>query len=375
MEILYEVWLHSVASFEPDAAAKIAPLFEKQVNAFNSGDMDKKLLDEIGIAGEFSKRMSDPDVFQQARDVIKYCSDNGIRIVTMDSPEYPKALKHINLPPRILFVKGAQLSKENEIGVSVVGCRRCTEHGKSFARLVGQSLGRSNITVVSGLAEGIDGQAHMGALDAGGKTVAVLAGSVDEIYPPCHQRLYREILESGGTIVSERPPKTPVKKYFYQQRNRIIIGMSLGTVVVEGAAEGGTSISARLALEENKDIFAVPGSPMLWQSKLPNLLIDEGATVVHNADVPADNYIERYPGIVSKKEVKEETEPDGLSKHIISEDERIIKFLEENGGIATADKIAENCKISINVLSGRLTILCIKGRLRQESGGRYILVK
>ena len=374
MDLLYELWLHLAADFEPEVAAKAAPIFERSTNSFTSGEMDKKFLRDLGVAGEFQKRFSDPEVFSEAKGIIKYCKDNEIRIVTMDMEEYPETLKHINLPPRLLFVKGAPLNEGSGVAVSVVGCRKPTDHGKSFARLIGKSLGAAGITVVSGMAEGIDGQAHMGALDAGGKTIAVLAGSVDEIYPKCHQRLYRDILENGGSVVSERPPKTPVKPYFYQQRNRIIVGMTSGTVIVEGKILGGTAITARLALEENKDIFAVPQSPMLWQAELPNKLIEEGAIIVTNKDVPKNTYKERFPKLDFKSET-EKKEPLVSETKIVSEDARIIEFLKENGGIATAEQIAENLKIRINVLSGRLTILCIKGKLRQESGNRYILVE
>lgn len=374
MELLYEVWLHSIATFEPEVAAKLAPIFERSTNTFTSGDVDKKLVKEIGLSGEFANRMSDAEVFKEAKEIIKYCRDNGIRIITTDSPEYPQSLKHINLPPRILFAKGAEIKRKNEIGVAVVGCRKPTDHGKTFARMIGKSLGQSNITVVSGLAEGIDTEAHWGALDAGAKTVAVLAGSVDEVYPKSNERLYHRILENGGTIVSERPPRTFVKRYFYQQRNRIIIGMASGTVVVEGKIDGGTAISARLALDENKDIFAVPGNPVLWQSELPNKLISEGAEMVIKADVVAQAYKERYPDLLVSKEVHKPLPENNKPERILSEDEKILEFLSENGRIATAEEIAENCKISINVLSGRLTILCIKGKLRQESGNRYVLI-
>ena len=374
MELLYEVWLHSIATFEPEVVAKLAPIFERSTNTFTSGDMDRKLVKEIGLSGEFANRMSDAEVFKEAKEIIKYCRDNGIRIITTDSPEYPQSLKHINLPPRILFAKGAEIKWKNEIGVAVVGCRKPTEHGKTFARMIGKSLGQNNITVVSGLAEGIDTEAHWGALDAEARTVAVLAGSVDEVYPKSNERLYHRILENGGTIVSERPPKTPVKPYFYQQRNRIIIGMASGTVVVEGKKDGGTAISARLALEENKDIFAVPGNPVLWQSELPNKLISEGAEIVFNENVVAQAYKERYPDLVAERKPQKPLKKNSKPEKMLSEDEKILEFLRESGRIATAEEIAENCKISINVLSGRLTILCIKGKLRQESGNRYVLV-
>ncbi|MDO4744543.1 MAG: DNA-processing protein DprA [Clostridia bacterium] len=373
MELLYEVWLHTICKFEPDVATKIAPLFEQKTQKFTSGDIDRRLLENIGVSGEFAKRISEPEFFKEASDIIDYCNDNGIRIITMESEEYPERLKNINLPPRILFAKGAKLCLDNEVGVSVVGCRKPTDHGKSFARLLGKSMAANNITVISGMAEGIDGQAHLGALDAGGKTIAVLAGSVDHVYPACHEKLYREILQNGGTVLSERPPGTPVQKYFYQQRNRIIIGLSQGTVIVEGKEASGTSITARLALEENNDIFAVPGSPMLWQSGLPNRLISEGAIVVNTSDVPVCYYRDIYPERVLKRESG--NQPAGKPEKLITEDERILEFLKDNGGISNIEKIAESLGLSVGVLSGRLTILCIKGKLRQESGNRYVLTE
>jgi DNA processing protein len=373
MDILYEVWLHTVAKFEPDVAAKMLPVFERERHTFTSGEMDEKLLRDIGVSGEFSKRLSMPEMFNEAKELIEYCQDNNIRIITQESEEYPESLKHINLPPRILFAKGAKLWADNRIGVSVVGSRKPTDHGKSFARLIGESLAKNNIAVISGMAEGIDGQAHIGALKAGGYTVAVLAGSVDEVYPRCHERLYREILEGGGTIISERPPKTLTKPYFYQQRNRIIVGLSQGTVIVEGELRSGTSITSNLALEENRDIFAVPSNPMIAQGELPNQLIYDGAVMVHNADVPAKFYKEQYPALVVERKIENTAE--SISQNLLSDDEKILKYLRENGGIAGAEEISENCNIGINVLNGRLTVLCIKGKLRQESGNRYVLAR
>ncbi len=372
MELLNEVWLHTVSKFEPDIASKLAPIFELPNKSFASSSRETRLIRDIGLSGEFAGRLSDPEFFKEAQNIIEYCAKNDIRIITQESMEYPEALRNIDLPPRLLFAKGAALNIENEVAVAVVGCRRPTEHGKSFARLLGKAMGESGITVISGMAEGIDGEAHKGALAADGKTIAVLAGSVDHIYPQCHDRLYREILHSGGTILSERPPGTPVHKYFYQQRNRIITGLSQGTVFVEGKEASGTAITARLALDENRDIFAVPGSPMLWQSTLPNRLISEGAIIVNSADVPVRYYKELYPDMVKQK-----TKPPvaNTPQKMLTEDEKILGFLRDNGGIANIEQIAEGVGIMPNILSGRLTILCIKNKLRQESGNRYILTE
>ncbi len=372
MELLYEVWLHTVSKFEPDIASKLVPLFDTNSNSFTSSSRENKLIRDLELSGEFEKRLSAPEFFKEAQYIIEYCKENDIRIITQDSDEYPESLRNIDLPPRILFAKGAALNIDNEVAVSVVGCRKPTEHGKSFSYLLGKTMGENSITVVSGMAEGIDGEAHKGTLAAGGKTVAVLAGSVDHIYPKSHDRLYREILSNGGTILSERPPKTPVRKYFYQQRNRIITGLTCGTVIVEGKESSGTSITARLALDENRDIFAVPGTPMLWQSALPNRLISEGAIIVNTADVPVLYYKQQYPDmIVQKAQPISAPSPQKL----LTEDEKIIAFLRDNGGIANIEQIADGVGVLPNILSGRLTILCIKNKLRQESGNRYVLTE
>ncbi len=373
MGILHEVWLHVIAKFEPDTVEKLVTFFERDVHGFNSAVKDEAVMRQIGLSGEFASRISEPEYLKEAKAIMDYCEKSGIRIVTEESDEYPEILKHVNIPPRLLFVKGAKLNLDNEVAISVVGTRKPTDHGKTFARKLGRTMAENGITVISGMAEGIDGQAHAGAIEGGGKTVAVLAGSVDVIYPKCHAKLYREILASGGTIVSERPPGTPTKRYFYQQRNRIVTGLSQGTVFVEGKEASGTSMTARIALENNKDIFAVPGSPMQWQAELPNRLIGEGAVIVNNEMVPVEYYRDMYPErITKKKEVL--TKPTGTVK-LASEDEKILNYLRDTGGIAQLEDIAENCKIPVNVLVGRLTILSIKGKIRQESGNRYVLTE
>lgn len=373
MELLHEVWIHALSDFEPETAAKVAILFERKATSFKSADKEEKLMEDIGLSGEFSQRFSESEFLKKAKGIIEYCKSNGIRIITKDSEEYPESLREINLPPRLLFLKGAQLKAKDDVKVSVVGCRKPTDHGKSFARLISREMAKSGITVVSGMAEGIDGQAHLGALDEGGKTIAVLAGSVDEVYPRCHDRLYRQILENGGTIISERPPGTVTQKYFYRQRNRIIIGLSKGAVIVEGKEQSGTSITANLALEENRDVFAVPGSPMLWQSELPNRMISEGAIVVNNAKTISEYYSEAVPEVIFER--KEDLKKVPLGKNASTDDERILEYLRDNGGISGIEELSEALNMGLSVLTGRLTILCIKGKLRQEAGNRYVLTE
>lgn len=370
MEVLYEMWLHCACGFEPDIAAKAAPLFENTEEGFASDTVDAALLKELGISDVVADKIRDPEAFIRAREIIEYCDKNDIRILTRESGEYPDCLKQIDLPPRILFAKGLPLDECIGLGVAIVGTRKPTDYGKTSAKAIGKSLAESGITVVGGMAEGIDTEGHRGALAGGGKTVAVLAGSVDNIYPRSNDKLYYEILKRG-TVVSERPPGCSVRGYFYTQRNRIIVGLSRGVVVVEGELTGGTAITADWCVRCNRDMFAVPGSPAYRQSSLPNSLIADGATIVGSFDVPSVYYGEQLPELVKPKAENAESvkTPTGLS-----EDEKTIyRYLDECGGIASNEQIMEGCGLPQKKLNVHLTMLCIKGIIRQESGNRYIL--
>lgn len=373
MEILYELWLHTMCDFEPETVEKAVVLFENQGKRLSSNMADRFKLKNAGVSPKIADRIGDVEYFKKAQDILDYCNNNDIRIIEQSSEEYPEALKHINSPPRILFAKGKRINLNSNLCVSVVGSRKPTPQGKAVAREIGKSLGAEGIVVVSGMAEGIDTEAHRGAIDAGGTTVAVLAGSVDTIYPKCNQRLYYEILECG-TVISERPPGTVVKPYFYQQRNRIVVGMSQGIVVVEGEIQSGTAITARLAAENGRDVFAVPGNPMVKMAELPNSLICEGAMIVDKIHRPLEYYKETKTEYFEKflpSKQEEVKRFEGFSE----EDKAILNFIVDCGGIANAEEITEALGISPSAMNTRLTVLCIRGVLRQESGNRYIVVK
>ncbi len=373
MEILYELWLHAMCDFEPETVEKAVVLFENKGRRFSSGMADRFKLSGTGLSPKFADRIGEAEYFKQAQDILDYCRNNDIRIIEWDSEEYPQSLRYINSPPRILFAKGKRIDLNNNLCVSVVGSRKPTPQGKAVAREISNSLAYDGIVVVSGMAEGIDAEAHRGAIDAGGKTVAVLAGSVDTIYPKCNEKLYYEILKCG-TVISERPPGTVVKPYFYQQRNRIVVGLSQGTVVVEGEIKSGTAITARLAVENGRDVFAVPGNPMVKMAELPNNLISEGAMIVDRIQRPLEYYKETKTEYFENNLAPKQEEVkrfEGFS----DEDRAILEFIAECGGVADAEKITEALGIAANVMNTRLTVLCIRGVLRQESGNRFIVVK
>ncbi|MBE7032106.1 MAG: DNA-processing protein DprA [Ruminococcaceae bacterium] len=372
MELLYEIWLHTICDFDPGLVAKIVPRFERRRLGFSSPELDMLELREIGVPEKLANRIGEPEYFKKATDIIEYCRDNGIRIVTQRSEEYPNLLLNTGIAPRLFFAKGRKLELNDAVSVSVSGSRKPSDQGKVIARGIGRSLAENGIVTVSGMAEGIDAEAHWGAIEGGGITIAVLAGGVDVIYPLCNRKLYYEIIKHG-TVISERPPGTVGKGYFYQQRNRLVVGLGLGTVFVEGEIKSGTSMTARLALDNNRDIFAVPGNPMNPHAGLPNQLIAEGAIVVNDTNVPAEYYRAQNPELF--KAVPRIPEPEEPQKAVLTEEDKIIKYLKEKGDAIALDEISEALGIAVSALSGKLTVLAIKGSIRQESGNRYIIAK
>jgi DNA processing protein len=202
-------------------------------------------------------------------------SANAIRVVTWEEDEYPRRLKEINQSPPVLFIKGS-INVEDDWAVAVVGTRRVTPYGRQVADELGRFLAQNGVTVISGLARGVDAIAHHAALEAGGRTIAVLGSGVDVIYPPEHRKLATEIIQQGA-LVSDYPVGTQPDGVNFPPRNRIISGLSLATVVVEAGEKSGALITAEFAVDQGKDVFAVPGSILNAQSEGTNRLIEQGA--------------------------------------------------------------------------------------------------
>ncbi len=203
-----------------------------------------------------------------------------MRTLTHSSPEYPDLLREISSPPKQLFVTG-ELS--DRPAIAIVGSRRATDYGRAITYQLAIELARAGLTIVSGLALGIDSVAHQAAVEAGGHTVAVMAGGLDEVYPSSNRSLAKAIQSSGGALVSEYAPGTPPFKQNFVARNRIIAGLSLATVVTEAPATSGALITANFALEQNRLVLAVPGNITSPSSAGPNNLIRSGAQAITSA--------------------------------------------------------------------------------------------
>lgn len=213
---------------------------------------------------------------------IALCREHGIDVLTESNPAYPRPLREIHDPPGVLFVRG-QMKPNDALAVGIVGTRHGTHYGLRQAERLASGLARAGLTIVSGLARGIDAAAHRGALAVGGRTIAVLASGVMNIYPPEHDKLADEVAAQGA-LVSESPPHSQPMAGAFPQRNRIISGLSLGVIVVEAADRSGALITARHAMEQGREVFAVPGNVDTRASSGCHKLIRDGARLVESAD-------------------------------------------------------------------------------------------
>jgi DNA processing protein len=219
---------------------------------------------------------------RRAEEERRHCAVRGVSLVGRDEPAYPSDLRQIFDPPPVLYVRGRLQAPEGAVSVAIVGSRAATASGRALARGMGRDLAAAGITIVSGLARGIDTAAHRGALDAGGRTVAVLGSGLDRLYPPENEALAAAIAERGA-LVSEFPLGTTPYPANFPRRNRVIAGWSRAVVVVEAAERSGALVTARAALEEGREVLAVPGHPSQPTSAGCNQLIRDGAALVRGA--------------------------------------------------------------------------------------------
>ncbi len=285
-----------------------------------------------------------------------------INYLTINDDSYPIILKNIYLPPPVLYYYGEIQEISFESSISIVGSRSASYYGLKMSEKIALELASLGITVVSGMARGVDSMAHVGAIKGGGKTVAVLGNGVDIVYPKENKNLYKEIMENG-LVLSEYPPGTQPLPYNFPRRNRIISGLSMGIVVVEAAAKSGSLITAKYALEQGREVYALPGNVNNRNSTGTNLLIKDGAKLVTSCKDILDDV---FPMFSFKKEESKPHEEINLSK----EESEIIKYIKM--GYWDADKLCQKLNLPIHQIQNTLTMLEIKGRIAIYKGNYYI---
>jgi DNA processing protein len=298
------------------------------------------------------------EALRDARRVLASHAARGIDFITSRDDTYPPMLRHVIDPPIVLWTKGSQaiLTKD---AVAVVGSRSATPMALTIARRLGRQLAEFGIVVVSGMARGVDGAAHEGALDAGGETVAVLGSGPDIVYPREHDRLAARIA-SAGVIVSEFAPGTPSLPRHFPMRNRIISGVVSAVVVVEASERSGSLITARLAVEQGREVLAVPGNVLSGRSRGSHLLIRDGAGIVETA---AD--VLEYLGWARSRHFSGTDATNSLQLNEL--EERMAR-----GEPYSAEDLAGRTGRPIATLLADLGILELEGRIVRVAGGRYI---
>lgn len=283
-----------------------------------------------------------------------------IRMLRLTDPEYPARLKEIHDPPWVLYVRG-KLPDPDRLCCAIVGSRKATAYGLRMAFAFGKILGQHGVNVISGMALGADGQGHRGCLSAGGYTAAVLGSGADVCAPSSHRSLMEEILASGGGIVSEQMPGTPGMPEHYPLRNRIISGMSDAVIVVEADERSGTSITASMALEQGREVYALPGNITSVMSRGTNRLIREGATPL----ISVESILWEL-GLGSDITAAETPAP------ALGKDEEILWRTLKRTGISTMDELCGLTGKTPGELAGLLSVMEIKG-LVLRNGGKIMI--
>jgi len=284
----------------------------------------------------------------------------GVKVLTFRDADYPSRLKEIYDYPPILYVRGSLLPQD-EWCLAVVGTRRATVYGRQVAEEIAADLARSGITIVSGLAKGIDSVAHHSALEAGGRTIAVFGCGLDIVYPAENAALARDIIKQGA-LISEYPLGTRPKADNFPRRNRIMSGLSLGVLVVEADETSGAMITARLALEQNREVFAVPGSILSPASNGTNRLIQEGAKLVRN-----------YTDILEELNLTAVAQQMELKEVIPASDTEALLLKQLSAEPTHIDEVCCSTGLAVSTVSSTLSMMELKGLVKQVGNMNYIL--
>lgn len=360
---------------------KLLSRFKQPGRILKASESELRELCGPKLAERITQYKSVVDVDAQLRAISEYEVD----FITLNDAAYPPRLAEIHDPPLALFVRGT-LREEDQHCVAIVGTRKASAYGLRMAEQLGHDLAARGITVVSGMASGIDSAAHEGALKAGGRTIAILAGGVDIVYPAENAALMHKIMQHGA-VISQFPMGMPHQKGFFPYRNRIVSGISLGVVVIEAPPGSGSLITAQLAAEQGREVYALPGQVGYANSKGPHSLIRDGAKLVESVEdilleleLPTVMYQQpeessQAPEVATVTKTKQSPTPVAAKikapepPNVSTQEKDVLSVLAPEGSFV--DEIAMACRISVSEALSSLTMLELKGLVRQFSGKRF----
>lgn len=352
-----KLYYQAIARFEKIGPLRLKTLLKRFSNIENIWQASAQDLHKAGLseqlAQEFTLWRKGQNIQQQWQDL----QTQKIQVLTWNDKEYPQRLKEIHDPPHTLFIRG-QLP-DNDFTLAVVGTRQVTEYGRQLVEQIVRPLAKSGMAISSGLAIGVDALAHQATLKEQGLTIAVLGGGCDQntIYPNSNRALAQRIVENKGAVISEYPPHTLSLPYHFPRRNRIIAGLARGTLVIEATESSGSLITARHALEQNREVFTIPGDITRHTSKGVNNLLKMGAHPVLEANDVLQVLNLQNP--VKTKEIL----PDNLIE------ERVLKHLHNES--MHIDELAKKTESDAGKLASTLTLMEMKGKVRHIGGMYY----
>ncbi len=364
MDILYLIWLCLQKNLATIRIGRLIEYFGTAKNVYENNDiLEYTNIEGIGVDTAYMM-MKSKDLTEANR-ILEFTEKNNIGLVSYWSKAYPQKLKQIYGAPPMLYYKGENLFAEPSPSVAIVGSRRSTPYGLSMARSIAGELSECGINVISGLAKGIDAAAHQAALDSGGLTTGVLGCGIDVIYPASNKELYMKIQDQGGMILTEFSPGTSAVSTNFPQRNRIISGICDGVIVVEAAKGSGSLITAHYALEQGRDVYAVPGNVNSTQSEGTNSLIRQGARLVTcGKDVIEDMY-DMLRGMYPAKQEKN-------THRELDKDESAV-YNAISLGNDTLNSVSQYLNKPVGVISGVISVLEIEGLISCDMGRLYTL--
>ena len=408
----YWIWLAERHGLTCQLAEQVLEHFGSPESAYFADLAEYKLIEDL--PGEALRSLEDKSL-DQADKILGDCDRLGIRLMTRQDAIYPERLAAIAQPPLVLYMKGRPIAFDEEVAIAIVGTRKATPYGVQTAAKLSADLARSGAVVVTGMAQGIDASAVRGALRAGGTVVSVLGGGIDVIYPRYHGELYEDVA-MAGTLISEYPPGTEHKGDHFPVRNRILSGLSVGVIAVESERTGGTLLTVNHALDQDREVFAVPGPIGAAASVGTNLLIQEGAAkLILSADDVLCEFVDRFPNKLRIVEplspeeeaqrlegaaiVPEPAEPRRAKKAApaekpkpaepkaekapgvkllpvadtqgkLTDDQRAILIALEDGALKT-DDVVEKTQIPTRRVLSAMTLLQIQGYVTEIGGKRF----
>ncbi len=347
-------------------------IFKRLIDAFDSAEAvisaPRQALAQIdGISNRLATAIKRNRLSDAVKSELEQVYQKGFRIVTLADSDYPALLLEIPDPPPFLYVYGNMPANTNNI--AIVGSRHATQYGLSSTKHLSRNLVKHGLTIISGMARGIDTAAHEGALAAGGKTIAVLGSGLTNIYPRENEKLYHRIAENGA-VITEFPLDAEPEGHHFPMRNRIISGISLGTVIVEATLRSGSLITARLAAEQNREVFAVPGSIKSFKSTGTHTLIKQGARLVEQSQDILDEISHRLDRPVSGSAYEDNIDPT-ISETLSAPETSVLHALEHYP--IHIDDLVRKLSMASSELAAILLSLELKNKITQDPGKLFYL--